>query len=225
MCGRIVNKDTSKYPTRVDVQHARVYHISIILHSHMSPAHPLLQHRHPLAAAENPMVLITVLLTILILISTTLRSSINLHNIHPALAILWLLAPFNMANGSFISVVNHVLISLTCWMLFDILYKTSRMYHQSSNSSNQPLIRNDKDAEHPPQVEDQDVSTTRSIAKQEDVPTDTAWIKGPAFREAEGVFVQKTPSVGSNKGSEGAGATARGTPKKPVKERDVSEYL
>ena len=107
--------------------------------------------------------------------------------------------------------VNHLLIHLTCKMLFDILLRTSRSHHHPSNAKHEI---NNKYSQSPTPVREKNHLLSN--------PTEP-WLSRLAFREIKGVFVQKTPSIGSPGADVEAGNIA--TPQKSKKEDACANAL
>jgi len=112
-----------------------------------------------------------------ILLFLSCKAISNANIVHVTLALLTILAAQNIIEDSLVPFLNNVMLSLTCLMVFDLVYKTSLVVYQRSST-----VANATDA--------MDVIDTKTLV-------DESWRKRPAFREIEGVFIQKTPYMGS----------------------------
>lgn len=129
--------------------------------------------------------LLYLFLTVLYLFCETIRYA---DTMQLTLAILTTLAALNFVDGSLLQFLNQIALCSTCLMVFDLVYKTSLAIHQ------------------PTEILDMAPKATESTAGEGRMLQTTSqsqnlvrdpWMRRPAFREVQGVFIQKTPSAGS----------------------------
>lgn len=118
---------------------------------------------------------------------------------------LSLLACFGTGASYLTSIINRILILLTCFMLLDIVHKSSLEAYQSKQQTEQLTVayyRPKKLVEGALKRGTNITESTNTGSESDDnelkAQGDTSWLSRPTFREIQGVFVQKTPSLGDD---------------------------